>query len=322
MIRQLLRRIALPSGCSGGGRCPGSGDGGPLPRRHGPGDALQIAGHDPPADPAAHAVLAVIAATAQPVAALQHADPTFDPGPEAEATPEPALLVEAGPLRRDLAARRDDHPPAAGRLGQPLVLRREYPSVAGHQPRRPAETLLVRRQAWQQIRGVLARPVEQAPAADDPALDLLQPQLAAELDRLAGLVADDDLAVRLEQAHDLLARGYRLTSEHATNPLCDRLRPPRKEGVELPCQALSRRLGSLPQRRADPGRLRTRLPGDRDQPGVGLPHRLGRRLTLAPAEAMQAPHQAPRRAQAGPEQRLAQAGSLTEHGPGATQHPA
>src|ERR687885_512119 len=48
--------------------------------------------------------------------------------------------------------------------------------------------------------------VEQAPAADDPALDFLQPQLAAELDRLAGLVAADDLAVRLEQAHDLLPR--------------------------------------------------------------------------------------------------------------------
>src|SRR3954447_25869172 len=61
-------------------------------------------------------------------------------------------------------------------------------------PRRPAETLLVRRQAWQQIRGVLARPVEQAPAADDPALDLLQPQLAAELDRLARPAADRAVA--------------------------------------------------------------------------------------------------------------------------------
>src|SRR4051812_7319945 len=140
MIRQLLRRIALPSGCSGGGRCPGSGDGGPLPRRHGPGDALQIAGHDPPADPAAHAVLAVIAATAQPVAALQHADPTFDPGPEAEATPEPALLLEAGPLRRDLARPRGDHPRDAGCLRPPLVLPREHPPVARHPPRRPART--------------------------------------------------------------------------------------------------------------------------------------------------------------------------------------
>src|SRR4051794_15679415 len=241
----------------------------------------------------------MVAAAGEPVAALKHADPTLDPGAEAEAAPEPALLLEAGPLRRELADRRDDHPRDAGRLGQPLVLRREHPSVAGHQPRRPAETLRVRRRAWQQIGGVRPRPVEQTPAADDPALALLQPQLAAELDRLAGLVADDDPAVRLEQAHDLLARGYRLTPEHATNRLCDRLRHPRKEGVELPCQALGRRLGSLPQRRADPGRLRTRLPGDRDQPGVGLPHRLGRRLTLAPAEAMQAPHQTPRRAQAG-----------------------
>src|SRR3954447_6015787 len=103
-----------------------------------------MAAHDPPADPAAHAVLAVIAATAQPVAALQHADPTFDPGPAAAATPATALLLRAGPPRRDLADRRDAPPRDAGRLGQPLVLRREYPSVAGHRPRRPAQKLLGR----------------------------------------------------------------------------------------------------------------------------------------------------------------------------------
>src|SRR3954463_14318140 len=147
MIRQLLRGMALPSGGSGGG-ARDQATAACCRAATAPGVRRRMPAPNPPADPAAHAVLAVIAATAQPVAALQHADPTFDPGPEAEATPEPALLLEAGPPRRGLADRRDDPPRDAGRLGQPLVLRREYPSVAGHQPRRPAETLLVRRQAW------------------------------------------------------------------------------------------------------------------------------------------------------------------------------
>jgi hypothetical protein len=91
--------MPLPSGGSG------SGDGGLLPCRHGPGDALEMTGHDSPADPAAQAVLAVIAAAVELIAALQHADPTLDPGPEAKATPEPVLSLGAVPLRRHLANR-------------------------------------------------------------------------------------------------------------------------------------------------------------------------------------------------------------------------
>src|SRR5919206_152897 len=52
---------------------------------------------------------------------------------------------------------------------------------------------------------------------------------------------------------------------------------------------------------AAPARLAVRRPGDRDQPGVGRPHRSRGRAALAPTEAMQAPHQAPGAAQAGPE---------------------
>jgi hypothetical protein len=80
------------------------------------------------------------------------------------------------------------------------------------------------------------------------------------------------------------------------------------------------------KRRADgsgrPRRLGVRLPGDRDQPGVGLPHRSPCRVALAPTEAMQVLHQAPGAAQAGPEQFLSAARRLAEHGPGAAQRPA
>src|SRR4051794_41934685 len=86
----------------------------------------------------------MVAAAGEPVAALKHADPTLDPGAEAEAAPEPALPLEAGPLRREPADRRDGHPRDAGRLGQPLVLRREHAAVRRHQPGRAAEALPVR----------------------------------------------------------------------------------------------------------------------------------------------------------------------------------
>src|SRR4051794_126280 len=161
----------------------------------------------------------MIAAAGEPVAALKDADPTLDAGAEAEAAAEPALPLEAGPLRRDLADRRDDHPRDTGRLGQPLVLRREHAAVRCHQPGRPAEALPGRRQAGREAGAFVPRLAEQTPAADDPALDLLEPQLAPELDRLAGLVADDDLGVRLEQAQDLLARGHCLALEHAAHGL-------------------------------------------------------------------------------------------------------
>jgi hypothetical protein len=68
--------------------CSGSGDGGLLPRCHGSGDTRQIADHDSPADPAAQAALAVIPTAVEPITALQHADPAFDPVPEANATLE------------------------------------------------------------------------------------------------------------------------------------------------------------------------------------------------------------------------------------------
>ncbi len=160
------------------------------------------------------------------------------------------------------------------------------------------------------------------PAADDPTVDLLQPELAPELDRLARLMADDDLGVRLEQADDLLACGHRLALEHAPHGLRDRLLDPRQEGVELPRQALGRRFGSLAQDRADPDRLSVRRLGNRDQLGIGLPHGLGHRLALATAEARQALHQAPRAAGARAEHHPTQVHSLAEHVFGPTQQPA
>src|ERR671929_531616 len=78
-----------------GGRCCGIG----CPDGQGPTDPLQIGRHDPPAYPAAQTGFAVVGAAIQPVTALQYADPALDPGAEAKAAPEPALLRHPDPLR-------------------------------------------------------------------------------------------------------------------------------------------------------------------------------------------------------------------------------
>ena len=48
-------------------------------------------GDHPPADPALHPFFTVIRAPSEPKVAFEHTDPPFDPRPEAQAPPEPAL---------------------------------------------------------------------------------------------------------------------------------------------------------------------------------------------------------------------------------------
>src|ERR671926_662533 len=102
-----------------------------------------------------------------------------------------------------------------------FVRAREHAPVTRYQPGRLAEARLVRRQAWGQVGRIGPGLVEHPPAADDPAVDFLQPQLAPELDRLAGLVADDDPRVRLEQAHDLLPPRHPLATKPTAHRLSD-----------------------------------------------------------------------------------------------------
>src|SRR4051812_39868375 len=73
---------------------------------------------------------------------------------------------------------------------------------------------------------------------DDPALDLAEPDLAAELDRLARLEPGDDLGVRLEQREQLLLRRYRLALQHPTSRLLDALSEPGQEPAESRGQVL------------------------------------------------------------------------------------
>src|ERR687886_1179279 len=164
--------------------------------------------------------------------------------------------------------------------------------------------------------------VEQAPAADDPAIDFLQPQLAAELDWLAGLVADDDLAVRLEQAHDLLARRHRLAAKDAPHGLHDHALQAWQDGLELPPEPPGRRIAPGLQHSAHSCGLSSGLLRNRDQPRIGRAHGAARRLTLAPAQAVQALDQTSCAAGSRAEHGLAQISGLPQRHLGPAQEPA
>src|ERR671938_934094 len=164
--------------------------------------------------------------------------------------------------------------------------------------------------------------VEQAPAAEDPAIDFPQPQLAAELDWLAGLVADDDLAVRLEQAHDLLARRHRLAAKDAPHGLHDHALQALQDWLELPPEPPGRRIAPGLQHSAHSCGLSSGLLRDRDQPRIGRAHGAARLLTLAPAQAVQALDQTSCAAGSRAEHGLAQIRGLLKRHLGPAQEPA
>lgn len=86
------------------------------------------------------------------------------------------------------------------------MIRRGHPPVRRQQVWRPAEPIPVVGQRVARIRLVPAAGLLQHRiSGDDPALDLVQADLAAELHRLAGPGPRDDLRVRLEQRQHLLA---------------------------------------------------------------------------------------------------------------------
>src|SRR5690349_11786120 len=126
-----------------------------LPTRPRLRDLRQIVRHDAPADPPARPPLAVVAASLQPIIALQRMDSSLDPGAEPITSLEPPPPLLPRPPRRRPAHVRQRHLLDPRLLRQPLVGRRRQPAVRREQVRRPAELPMMVGQRVSQVRLVL-----------------------------------------------------------------------------------------------------------------------------------------------------------------------
>src|SRR5215207_7716332 len=137
------------------------------------------------------------------------------------------------------------------------------------------EPLLVADQTVGQIGLILPRLIEESVAADDAAVDLVQPELAPELYRVARLMALDDLGMRLEQAQQLLPGRHRLAVQHPSRRLVDRLADQGQEVSELLLQPLCTALGLLREDGPHPRGLATTLLCNSAQTPIRALHLLG-----------------------------------------------
>src|SRR6266571_4609675 len=198
----------------GGGGSGRSDSGLRLSGHHRPSDLHQVGRDNSPAHPAPHPVFPMVPTAIQFVAAVQHADASFDAGAEPEAPPEPPFAFPLLSLGGCPPLRGEDYSLDARLAGQLLIPGGGDPTVTGQEPGRVPEALLVISQALSQIGIILPRLLQDAVAADDPSLHLLQPELAPELSGLAGLVPLDELGVRLEETDDLLSCRHFLSTQH------------------------------------------------------------------------------------------------------------
>src|SRR5512135_2365654 len=146
----------------------------------------------------------------------------------------------------------------------------------------------MRLEALGQVRLVLAAALLHEPVAgDDPALDLVEPDLPAEFDRLAGLVPGDDLRVRLEQRQQLLTSWNRLALDHPPKCLADAPLQPRQELADPGGQACRLRTGLLLEHLPHPFGLGPGALGHLDQPAVGILQRFATLLAFAAGDPVQ-----------------------------------
>src|SRR5260370_3893423 len=184
------------------------------------GNAAQVTGNDPQAQPAVHPVLPVIGAFAPAKVPPQSRNGPLDARTPAIAALPAARALERLAFLRELARRRDGHPLDPGGQQALLGLRRLHPPVASHQTRRMLKERLVvphRFDGLPMLGGVFQNLV----ARHDAALHLVEDDVAAKLDERTALVARNGARVRLEEAEHLLARSHLLALQHTTACLGD-----------------------------------------------------------------------------------------------------
>src|SRR5579872_6553885 len=188
-------------------------------RRQAAGDGGQVGGEHAPADPAAEARIAFVPTPPEGTSPFQSADPSLDAGPKPLGLPKPVLVFVLPPRRgaRPRLGQGDLLDPE--QPGRGFVLGRVYPAIAREQVRRAAEEALMLRQGRRELLIVRGVAVQDAIAADDPAVDLVQPDFAPEFRRAINLPPTDDLGVRLEKADELGGGRHALAAEDAPSGL-------------------------------------------------------------------------------------------------------
>lgn len=202
------------------------------------GDPPQIVGDHAPADPAFPSVGTMIPAAIQLVAPFQPTDPALDARAPVVATPEPALLLMRHPFGR-LGPWLGQHPlldAARGRL--PLVRGGGETAIPGQQPGWTLEHLpmmVQTRRPWRVFGGIA---LQHGIAADDAALDRIQPEHPAACGGPARLAFADNGGMGLKQADHLLRGRDGVTLEDASGRLGHHLlhqwAKPVQRGDELP----------------------------------------------------------------------------------------
>src|SRR6266498_5227355 len=187
------------------------------------GDDAQVVGDNAPADPALHAVIAVVATAVQLVPTFQPTDPSFDAGPPITTTLKP-LLPRVRLARGGLPPGLGQHDTTYATLFGGLLIRWGCNFAIGHQQVwRASEPADVMVQAGHQLGRIVRIAGQDRIATDDPTLDLVQPDHPPELGRLAQLALANDRGVRLEDADQLLGRREGFAFEHPPCGLVDHL---------------------------------------------------------------------------------------------------
>jgi len=141
---------------------------------HGIADGEEIVADHAPAHPTPHAVVALVSASVEAVAALDHADAPLGSGPPLLPVAEPALLLFAFALGALGGAIGNANPLDAFGLRGSLVLARVKGRIRRHQVRRPSKPGLMALDCRDQQVGIVGPPIIDFVVGDNLVLGLLQ----------------------------------------------------------------------------------------------------------------------------------------------------
>src|SRR5258706_8329773 len=183
-------------------------------------DVHQIVGDDPEADPAVHAIFAMVATAVESVSAFEHTDAAFAADAPPLTPTEPALALVRVPRLGLLAAPRQYDPADAAVRRGLFIGRRAETAIAGRQIRCAAEDVLMPIQGGGPQRHIRWAFRVDVVRRDDLVFRFLNRDELAELGRLRNLPLANRLRVRFEEAQYFVA-DVRIPTQEARPGLVD-----------------------------------------------------------------------------------------------------